>query len=163
MGGKLQCESDLNKGSYFSFSLPVTIDDRTSDNQPMPAEPLEVAGLRCLVVEYNLINREVVATLLENEGIEVVLASNGQEGVDRMQAQTFDCVLIDIQMPVMDGLEATKRIRLDERFKHIPIFALSAHASPDDVQHSLDAGMNEHITKPINPEQLLTTIARYCS
>ena len=163
MGGKLQCESDLNKGSYFSFSLPVTIDDRTSDNQPMPAEPLEVAGLRCLVVEDNLINREVVATLLENEGIEVVLASNGQEGVDRMQAQTFDCVLMDIQMPVMDGLEATKRIRLDERFKHIPIFALSAHASPDDVQHSLDAGMNEHITKPINPEQLLTTIARYCS
>jgi two-component system, sensor histidine kinase and response regulator len=114
----------------------------------------ELAGRRILLVEDNEVNRLLAAELLTDLGIEVTVALNGREGVDRLQAEPFDLVLMDIQMPVMDGFTATKLIRADGRFQSLPIVAMTAHAMSGDRERSLNAGMNDHLTKPISPNQL---------
>ena len=95
---------------------------------------------------------------LEEVGMIVTVASNGQECLDALQHRTFDLVLMDIQMPVMDGLEATRRIRQNEKLKDLPIIAMTAHAMAGDRGKSLDAGMNEHITKPIDPDSTIPNL-----
>ncbi|MFT3812762.1 MAG: response regulator [Acidovorax sp.] len=126
-----------------------------------------LAGARLLLVEDNDINREFAVELLRGEGIEVDEAANGQEAVERVQRQRYDAVLMDIQMPVMDGLEAARRIRAlarqpgGERFAALPIIAMTALAMVSDAQASQQAGMNDHVTKPIAPEHLLATLAKW--
>ncbi|WP_374439192.1 PAS domain-containing hybrid sensor histidine kinase/response regulator [Pseudomonas panipatensis] len=116
-----------------------------------------LAGRRLLVVEDNALNRQVAAELLAGEGASVLLAEGGLEGVRQvMQAEPpLDAVLMDMQMPDIDGLEATRRIRADSRFAELPIVAMTANASLADRQACLDAGMNDHLAKPIDKEQLV--------
>jgi PAS domain S-box-containing protein len=123
--------------------------------------PAELAGRRVLLVEDNEVNRDLAIELLGDLGIQVTIAVNGREGVDRIVAEPFDLVLMDIQMPVMDGLTATRLIRADERFEKLPVLAMTAHAMSGDRDRSLNAGMNDHITKPIDPNRLLAALIRW--
>jgi two-component system, sensor histidine kinase and response regulator len=130
-----------------------------------------LAGARLLLVEDNDINREFATELLRGEGIEVDAAVNGAEAVDQVQRRDYDAVLMDIQMPVMDGLEAARRIRAladapggakgNERFASLPIIAMTALAMAQDAEKSQAAGMNDHVTKPIAPDRLMATLAKW--
>jgi two-component system, sensor histidine kinase and response regulator len=130
-----------------------------SDTPPVPSSVL--AGGRVLLVEDNEVNRFLAEELLTDLGIHVTTAINGREGVERVNAEPFDLVLMDIQMPVMDGIAATKLIRADSRFQSLPIVAMTAHAMTGDRERSLDAGMNDHLTKPISPKVLEATLLRW--
>jgi PAS domain S-box-containing protein len=130
-----------------------------SDSPPIPASVL--AGGRVLLVEDNEVNRFLAEELLADLGIHVTTAINGREGVDRINAEPFDLVLMDIQMPVMDGITATMLIRGDSRFQSLPIVAMTAHAMSRDRERSLEAGMNDHLTKPISPKVLEETLLRW--
>jgi PAS domain S-box-containing protein len=121
----------------------------------------ELKGRRVLLVEDNDMNIEVATELLRDLGIVVSVALNGREGVDRVAAQPFDLVLMDIQMPVMDGLTATRLIRSDPRNHELPILAMTAHAMSGDHQRSLDAGMSDHVTKPIDFVNLTRTLIKW--
>lgn len=118
-------------------------------------------GTRVLLVEDDEINQEIVHEILGDVGVKVDLANNGQEGLDCLEVRTYDAVLMDIQMPVMDGYEATCRIRGDERFVDLPIIALTASAMTLDRHASLEVGMNAHVAKPINPDELFSVLAEW--
>jgi PAS domain S-box-containing protein len=121
----------------------------------------ELAGRRVLLVEDNEVNRFLATELLTDLGIQVSIAFNGRECVDRVKAEPFDLVLMDIQMPVMDGLTATKLLRADSRFHSLPIVAMTAHAMSGDRERSVEAGLNDHLTKPINPQVLTEMLVRW--
>ncbi len=127
----------------------------------------QLAGARLLLVEDNEINREFALELLRSEGIGVDEAADGRQALERVQQQDYDAVLMDIQMPVMDGLEAARRIRAlaaeagGERFARLPIIAMTALAMAQDAERSRAAGMNDHVTKPIAPERLMAALARW--
>ena len=118
---------------------------------------------RILLVEDNEINQQLAIELLESAGLTVDVANNGREAIEMVKAarHPYDMVLMDIQMPEMDGYEATRRIRSDPRFSALPILAMSAHALVEDQQKTSDAGMNDHITKPIDPQVMFKTMGRY--
>jgi PAS domain S-box-containing protein len=140
----------------------VKPDYQNSDSRPAPGYyPAELSGRRVLLVEDNEVNRDLATELLGDLGIQVTIALNGREGVDRVATESFDLVLMDIQMPVMDGLMATRLIRADERFVKLPILAMTAHAMSGDRERSLNAGMNDHITKPIDPDRLMAALIRW--
>jgi signal transduction histidine kinase/CheY-like chemotaxis protein/HPt (histidine-containing phosphotransfer) domain-containing protein len=141
-----------------------------SNKQPASADASShgsLAGARLLLVEDNDINREFATELLRGEGIEVIEAVNGQEALDKVQLHDLDGVLMDLQMPVMDGLQATRRIRAlaqglqGERFASLPIIAMTALAMPQDAQRSREAGMNDHISKPVEPTRLMAVLAQW--
>ncbi len=121
-------------------------------------------GVRVLMAEDNLINQEIALELLTQAGCEVKIAGDGCQAVEEIMAaeQPWDIVLMDVQMPHMDGLDATRLIRADGRFNHLPIVAMTAHAMNDARERCMNAGMNAHIVKPINPEDLFNTILRFC-
>ena len=127
----------------------------------------QLAGARLLLVEDNDINREFATELLRSEGVEVEEAVNGAEAVDKVQRREFDAVLMDIQMPVLDGLDAARQIRQlaqtpgKERFADLPIIAMTALAMAQDAQKSRDAGMNDHVTKPVAPDRLMAVLAKW--
>jgi len=123
-----------------------------------------VAGVRILLVEDNEVNQQVATELLGGAGAAVTVANNGDEAVKKLQEKVpppFDVVLMDLQMPVMDGHTATKVIRSDERFKGLPIIAMTAHALVSERQRAMDAGMNDYVTKPIDPDDLFAALARW--
>ncbi len=117
--------------------------------------------LRILLVEDNLINQKVASRMLEKNGHFVVTMNNGREALDALTDQDFDAVLMDVQMPEMDGLEATAAIRANEEGsdRHVPILALTAHALTGDRERCLDAGMDGYLAKPIQTAQLLQALA----
>ena len=118
-------------------------------------------GSRVLVVDDSALNREVAKEFLVDVGIKVSTASNGEEAVNMIKQHSYDLVLMDVQMPIMDGLTATQIIRKDIKYKQLPIIAMTAHASPDDYKRSLDNGMNDHLNKPIEHQLLYRTITRW--
>ncbi|WP_051377767.1 MULTISPECIES: PAS domain-containing hybrid sensor histidine kinase/response regulator [Derxia] len=120
-----------------------------------------LAGRRVLLVEDNLLNRQIAVAMLEAAGVIVGIAGDGQEALDQLDAPgaRWDAVLMDVQMPGMDGLTATRAIRADRRHDALPVIALTAHALPDERERSLAAGMNAHLTKPIDSRLLLRTLA----
>ncbi len=122
-----------------------------------------LSGLRVLLVEDNEVNRQLAVTLLESVGIETDVAVNGKESVEAVRKSDYDLVLMDIQMPEMDGLEATRHIRKSEKegTKELPIIAMTAHAMRGDKEKCLEAGMNDHISKPIDPAHLFDTLFKY--
>ncbi|TAN50024.1 MAG: response regulator, partial [Rhodospirillales bacterium] len=135
------------------------------DGRASPATMLEpdiigeISGAHLLLVEDNPINRQVAQGLLEGFGITSDVAVNGQEAVERLNGKHgYDGVLMDLQMPVMDGFEATKLLRSNSKLKNLPIIAMTAHATLEERQKVLKAGMNEHIAKPIEPERLLMAL-----
>ena len=133
-----------------------------SEEQCAEAELMQdFIGSHILLVEDNEINQLVAEEMLTHTGLKVSIAENGQKALDFLAANTVDLVLMDIQMPVMDGLTAASKIRELEQFAKLPIIAMTAHAMSDDRQKSMDAGMNAHITKPINPVELFHHLAKW--
>ena len=118
-------------------------------------------GMRVLLAEDNEINRQVAQEILQGEGCLVEVASNGREAVDMVSKNSYDAVLMDVQMPVLDGYSATARIRRDMRFKNLPIIAMTANAMAGDRERSLEAGMNDHVNKPINVPELIAALAKW--
>jgi polar amino acid transport system substrate-binding protein len=120
-----------------------------------------VQGARILLVEDNEINQQVASEILEQAGFFVDIANHGQEALDRLEQQAFDCVLMDVQMPVMDGFTATARIREEQSSSELPVLAMTANATIEDREKCLAAGMDEHIAKPINPQMLFEALLRW--
>ena len=120
-----------------------------------------IAGARILLTEDNEINQQIAVELLEGAGAQVQVANNGREAVEKVAEAIYDLVLMDLQMPVMDGYQATAKIRSDRRFDKVPIIAMTAHATVEERQRCLDAGMADHISKPIDPVLMFATIAKY--
>ena len=127
----------------------------------VPDTRLHVNGARVLLVEDNEINQQVAMEILGDAGVVVTLARNGREAVEAVKMKPYDAVLMDVQMPVMDGYTATETIRRDSRFKNLPIIAMTAHAMAGDYEKSILAGMNDHITKPIDPDRLYAVLAQW--
>ncbi|QYJ80506.1 transporter substrate-binding domain-containing protein [Shewanella acanthi] len=121
----------------------------------------QLAGAEVLLVEDNELNQELAVELLRQAGMVVTVANNGLEAVELVQKRAFDCVLMDCQMPVMDGYEATKRIRAIDAFSKLPILAMTAHAMTGDIEKALDVGMNDQITKPVHVKDLYAVMARW--
>ncbi len=167
MGGRLQVSSSVGHGSRFFFSAPFDMAQAPATPQPAterrsdPGAPL--AGLRVLVVEDNRLNQEIVATVLDLYGATVDIAGNGIDGVAQALAAdpVHDAILMDIQMPDIDGLEATRRLRAHARMQTVPIIALTANVMESDRDACREAGMNDHIRKPIELEALVACLLRH--
>ncbi|PHY22425.1 ATP-binding protein [Caulobacter sp. BP25] len=163
MSGKIGVDSVEGEGSTFWFEVRGPLSDAPS----APAETVEPlnaeAGIRLLLVEDNAVNRELVKAMLEPFGVIVETANDGVAGVEAMRQGEFDLVLMDVQMPVKDGLTATREIRALEgaRGAATPIIAMTANVLPDQVANCLAAGMDDHLGKPISPSKLLEAVARW--
>jgi PAS domain S-box-containing protein len=157
MGGELLVQSQQGKGSVFSFKLPLKpAEEKTKEKRVSQQQQEWNFSARVLVVEDNMVNLMVVKKLLEKTGIQVVTAYNGQEAIDKFAGQEFDIVFMDMQMPVMGGVEATRIIREMFPERSTPIIAMTANAMQEHKQQCLDAGMNDFIPKPIKASQLYT-------
>ena len=172
MGGTIRVESATGKGSRFEVVLEFPIDTEADKVQTAPALPEEaeavspLSGMNFLCAEDNAINAEILELLLETKGARCTICSNGQEIVDAfasVKPGEYDMILMDVQMPVMDGLEATRRIRSGENplGRTIPILAMTANAFLEDMQKSRDAGMDEHLSKPVDINALEQTVKRF--
>lgn len=172
MGGTLEVKSRLGEGSEFYFTLPLPFAD-VSDTLPAKNTPEkapdnrpDLSGKRVLVVEDNEMNREIAVAILEMNGFVVETAENGKLAVDAFvshPAGYYDAILMDVRMPVMDGLEATKHIRISgkEDARSVPIIAMTANAFDEDTRQSIASGMNGHLSKPVDTSLLLNTLAGY--
>ncbi len=163
MGGEAGVESSLGQGSTFWFTAALALDEGGASPgaapAPAPQQATRLDGCAVLLVEDNPFNQQVGSELLAGAGAEVVVAGNGAEALEAMARRRFDCVLMDVQMPVMDGLEATRRIRADAALRDTPVIAMTANAGIGDRARCLEAGMNDFLTKPVMPELLAATIA----
>lgn len=166
MGGKISVSSEPGRGSVFSFELLFRLPDAVLPAVARPeggsAPAVRLPGRRVLLVEDNAINQEVATAILAEAGVEVGIAANGADAVREAAANRYDLILMDVQMPLMDGLEATRRIRaLPGLSADLPIIAVTAHAMRGDWEKSLAAGMNDHLTKPIDPRRLFAVLERW--
>jgi PAS domain S-box-containing protein len=171
MGGHITCESTPDLGSEFSFTIPFDIAKSSKSSEAImlsqpkktlaqrlaeAAESLE--NVRVLLVEDTPLNQQVASEFLRNAKLDVTVADNGQEALDLLEHNSFEVILMDIQMPVMDGLEATKMIRENPKVSHLPIIAMSAGVTLDEQEKCHLVGMSDFIPKPINPVQMLEKI-----
>ncbi|MBT3584171.1 MAG: response regulator [Halobacteriovoraceae bacterium] len=157
LGGEIHCDSSDGLGSTFSFSLKA-IPIKTNENfQTIPNEnaPLEASQLNILLVEDNITNRKLALSILENYGYSADVAENGQVALDKITSKKYDVVLMDVQMPIMDGITATKKIREDYPDNGPYIIALTANATPEDKDLSFEAGMDDFLGKPIHIPTLI--------
>ena len=171
MEGKISARSVLGKGSTFSFSANFGVQQgQASQGSSIVNKPGEsganadisrVKGAKVLLVEDNEINQELAMELLSQNGVQVVLATNGQEALEILQQQKFDGVLMDCLMPVMDGYGATREIRRQEQYKHLPIIGITANAMAGDREKVLAAGMNDHVPKPLSVNQMFKVMAKW--
>ena len=168
MGGSIAVESKKGAGSTFTVEIPLELPEQVIPSEQKQHLHRDLTGIHVLMAEDNDLNAELATMILEDAGMIVTRASDGKEVVDLFKNQprgTYDLILMDIMMPNMDGHQAAKAIRAlgIERSDAvtIPIIALSANAFIDDIQESLDSGMNDHISKPINTEELIDTITKY--
>jgi len=165
MGGRIDVASTPGQGSRFWFDIALPAATALSDpshGQEDALPPAPVRPLRILLAEDNRINQRVAVGLLEGMGHHVAVAENGVEALERLAQGGFDLILMDMQMPDMDGLEATARIRAlpDPALAGLPIIALTANALQGDAERCLDAGMNDYVTKPIGLGALAAALAR---
>lgn len=156
MGGSISVESESGKGSKFTISLCFKVTDETTDNKTISSNNIIDTNKKILLVEDNELNYEIAKTVLEEAGFRVDGASNGKEAIDKASDNTYDVILMDIQMPIMDGYEATKELRrLGNR---TPIIAMTANAFSEDKKKAKEVGMDGYIAKPINVNKLVSTI-----
>ncbi len=176
MGGDVGVDSMEGRGSCFWFTARVGKLDgalaaagdqahRMAAQQRVREQAQAVLaamkGARILLVEDNIFNQQIALEMLEEAGSTVCLANNGLEALDLLRQAQFDCVLMDVQMPIMDGLEATRRIRQDPKLARLRVLAMTANATSEDRDRCLQAGMDDFITKPIQPALLCQTVARW--
>jgi signal transduction histidine kinase/CheY-like chemotaxis protein len=166
MGGEIKLKTQPGVGSTFSFSLTLDISDErvpiadreTAEKLGEELDLAPIQGARILLVDDSDINLQVASELLRQASLQVDLAHDGREAVTMLNESTsetaYDCVLMDVQMPVMDGYSATEQIRAQERFKNLPVLAMTANAMPQDRARAKEAGMDDHIPKPIDPQEL---------
>ncbi|MDR2367911.1 MAG: PAS domain-containing protein [Deltaproteobacteria bacterium] len=170
MGGEIWCQSQLGRGSSFGFTArfklqgDAQLKSKESKKQGKKTneeflKPIE--GSKILLAEDNEVNQLVASRILNNAGFIVDIAKNGLEAVDMVQRTDYDLVLMDIQMPEMDGLTASKTIRALPGFAALPIVAMTAHAMSGDREQSLAAGMNDHVNKPINVSELFNALVTW--
>jgi signal transduction histidine kinase/DNA-binding response OmpR family regulator len=165
-GGEIRVESKVGSGSRFTINLPyegVARQAAASEGRPAAAarEPaVEAGAARLLLVEDNLVNQKVVTAILRKKGYHIDIANNGREALARLEASErgYDAVLMDVQMPVLDGLETTRIIRRDQRWERLPVIAMTAHAMNGDRERCLQAGMNAYVSKPVQPAHLISVI-----
>ena len=168
MGGDVGVESEPGRGSTFWFTARLGQGGatgaraaRTGTPAPAPGTPARgLDGFSVLLVEDNVFSQQVGRELLESAGAAVLVAGNGSEALEQMLRRRFDCVLMDVQMPVMDGFEATRRIRADPVLQGTVVIAMTANAGVEDQARCMAAGMDDFLTKPVAPEHLAATIAR---
>lgn len=164
MGGTISVESELGEGSCFTVVIPFEIDHEASLKQSEEAENADISGLNIMVAEDNELNMEIIEFLLTEQGAHVEKVQNGQEALDKFEGSepgTYDVILMDLMMPVMDGISATKAIRASKHTEAetIPIIAMTANAFYEDERKCLDAGMNAHLAKPLDMKMVVSTIA----
>ena len=164
MGGRITVKSEQGKGSEFTISLRFPIGEAKTEQTPPAAKASAFTGKKLLVVEDNELNLEIASTLLKEAGFEVDTAENGKVAVEKVEAASadrYDLILMDIQMPEMDGYEATRRIRAlpDTKKAALPIVAMTANAFEDDRKNALRAGMNGHIAKPLDIQKLFQVLS----
>jgi signal transduction histidine kinase/ActR/RegA family two-component response regulator len=162
-GGEIHVESELGCGSTFVVTLPCAIASGKIQELSQPTSGNTTPGPgRLLVVEDNQVNQKVVTAVLRKRGFVIELANDGREALAKLESGAdFDLILMDVQMPGLDGLEATRLIRKDQRWKGLPIVAMTAHAMTGDKERCLEAGMNGYISKPVHPSHLLTTVDEF--
>ncbi len=166
LGGSIWIESELGKGSKFIFEVPLS---RGSKGEMKTKQRIDkslintLKGSHILLVEDNLLNQEVVKGIIKNSGIVIDIANNGQEALDKftLHPKRYELIFMDMQMPIMDGIEATIHIR--EKNREIPIIALTANSMKEDREKTKLAGMNEHLSKPINVRRIHETLLKYIS
>jgi signal transduction histidine kinase/ABC-type amino acid transport substrate-binding protein/ActR/RegA family two-component response regulator len=171
MGGTLHLNPRAGGGSVFHFQIPVTVlpEEEEAESRPQVEEWTEevadawsAAGLRVLLVEDNPLNQRVMCLLLEQENVQMTLARNGREALDAWSPGAFDAILMDCQMPEMDGFQATTELRKQEPGdSRVPIIALTAGAFDSDREHCLEVGMDDYLTKPVDGELLFATLRRW--
>ncbi len=168
MHGDIWCESQPGKGTTFfvtaEFEISANENDQQTDNpNPVSEKPVrDIAALKpVLLVEDNEINQLIAREFLVAEGYKVDIAGNGVQAIEMLAAGDYSLILMDIQMPVMDGITATKEIRKMPRYRDIPIIAMTAHAMAGDREKSIEAGMNDHVTKPIQPDVFYETLEKW--
>ncbi|MGB5685285.1 MAG: response regulator [Candidatus Electrothrix sp.] len=169
MGGEIVMESEPGKGACFHFMLEFQLGDegkttgveeeKETRNNPEDIALLE--GKKILLVEDNAFNRELATILLKRKKMVISQAEHGKEALEFLDSEEVDCVLMDIQMPVMDGYTACSEIRKKSKFRKLPIIAMTANVMESDVAKSLEAGMNDHIGKPLDEEEVFKTLMRW--
>ncbi len=168
MGGKIGAESELGVGSTFPFTAPFQV-QRNVDISPTDASPIDLKGKRALIVDDNATNRKVLKHMLSAWDVSSEETPDGESALNAMEraiekSKPFDLVFMDVQMPVLDGLAATKEIRNSElKIKDIPIIAMTAHAMMGDREKCLDVGMDDYISKPIDPQDLSRVLNKWAS
>jgi two-component system sensor histidine kinase/response regulator len=171
MGGESGAQSELGRGSTFWFTARFKLGQATEHVSDTNAEEAEAqllphhAGARILLAEDNVINCEVAVAILKSAGLAIEIAENGRIAVDMVRANDYDLVLMDIHMPEMDGLEATRLIRSmrgsSGSSREIPILAMTANVFEDDRQACINAGMNDFVAKPVKPQKLISMLAKW--
>jgi len=161
MGGEVGVQSEPRLGSTFWFTVRLGVGVRVvTDATALPPDSKALAGVRILLAEDNPINQFVATSMLEAVGAIVRVVGDGEAALDLLHREPFDCVLMDVQMPQMDGLEATRRIRIDPALARIPVVAMTANAWNEDRQACLDVGMDDFVSKPVQPAFLYDKLTR---
>ncbi|WP_434339762.1 ATP-binding protein [Motilimonas cestriensis] len=161
MQGKLTVESQIGEGSCFCLTIPLATCEPPKVDQSIKPNTTPLSQLAVLVAEDNMVNQMVIKGMLNNFAIEPVVVSDGQQAIDAVKQQAFDIVLMDCQMPILDGYEATKVIRQIPEFIDLPIIALTADVMQDEKIYAIEIGFNAHIAKPIDMDNLKATLIQF--